>query len=90
MPGKSVSVWRYRIHPIVLAYHKRLIYNGEECDTCDTAETPTIGPCAVSSEIPYSGKAAKNTAKGELLSPSERHGKTKKKKNTRPYQRRQL
>jgi len=52
-----------------------------------TVETPTIGPCAMSSEIPYSGKGAKNTAKCELLSPSERHIKTKK---PSPHQRRQL
>ena len=40
-----------------------------------TVETPTIGPCAMSSEIPFSGKGAKNTAKGELL---RSHRKTKK------------
>jgi len=38
--------------------------------------------------ILYFRKGAKNTAKEELLSPSERHEKTKK--NIRPYQRRQL
>ena len=44
----------------------------------NTVETPTIGPCAMSWEIPYSGKGAKNSAKGELLSPSKRHRKIKK------------
>jgi len=36
----------------------------------------------MSSEIPYSRKGVKNTAKGEPLSPSERHRKTKKTKKT--------
>ena len=49
-----------------------------------TVETPTIGPCAMLSEIPYSGKGAKNTATGELLSPSESHRKKKKKRQTLP------
>jgi len=43
-----------------------------------TAKTSIIGPCAMSSEIPDSGKVTKNTAKGELLSASERHKKNKK------------
>ena len=34
----------------------------------------------MSSEIPYSGEGAKNTAKGELLSPSE--GRRKKERKT--------
>jgi len=32
----------------------------------------------MSSRIPYLGKEAKDTAKKELLSPSEKHKKTKK------------
>ena len=42
----------------------------------------------MSSGIPYLGKGAKIAAKKKLLSPSKSHKKTKK--NTRPYQRRQL
>jgi len=73
-----VPSWGYRI--LRLTWREGHGYLGQENALLifNTVKTGIIESCAMSLRIPYFRRRAKNTAKEERLSLSERHNKTKK------------